>query len=578
MSGPILPILGWLPKYSKAKFQGDLTAGLTTAVLLVPQAMAYAMLAGMPPINGLYAALLPLFMYGILGGCPQLAIGPAALDSLLVGTSVGVLATVGSERYIALALTLALLVGVIQISMGFLRMGAWVNLLSRPVISGFTTAAALMIMSSQLSALFGFKMPNDNFFATVKHAIFNIDETHVLTLSFGLGTILLVRFLKRWKLIPGALVAMIIGTLLCWGFDFHEVGVAIVGEVPAGLPSFSMPAVHLEDVKLLLPAAITLAFVGFMEAISVGKALAAKNEGRINANGELFAFGAANLSASFSSGFVVSSSFGRTAVNAASGAQTPMAGMITSLIVIATLLFFTQLFYFLPQAVLGGIILSAVTSLIDIKETRRILIVEPQDFLLLLITMFATLGFGVTTGIMTGVAASLLWLFVRATKPHLVRLGRLENSQSYRSMDAYPEAEEIPGLLIVRMDAQFFYGNIEYLIARLERLEEERGPIWGVIIDGSGINQLDSSADYELQNLVLSYHLRNILVYFAHVKGPVRKVMARSGLATRIGPDGFTNRVCEAVERAKAAKAEAEAEAKVEAASDSPDLNAGALA
>ncbi len=565
-----LPFLHWLPRYDRSDLPGDLQAGLTTAVMLIPQGMAYAMLAGLPPIVGLYASLVPLAIYSLLGTSRELAVGPVAMVSLLVAQAVTPLAEQGSASYVALAVMLALMVGAMQLMMGVLRLGFLVNFLSHPVISGFTSAAALIIGFSQLKHLLGADIErSSNIFKVLGAALQQFESWHLATLVIGVGSIVALVAMKKYApRLPRALVVVVAGTLAVVGFDLANDGVKVVGSVPAGLPELAAPLSWPADVYAqeglwaalqalvdplapLLAPAIVISLVSFMESISVAKAFARQGRYEVDPNQELVALGAANLGGSFFGAYPVTGGFSRTAVNAQAGAKTPLAGLITASVIALTLLWLTPLFYYLPKAVLAAIIFTAVFGLIDLHEVKHLWRVKRSDLALLVLTFAATLGLGIEEGILLGVGASLALFVVRTTRPHTAVLGRLPGTSIYRNVDRYPEAETTPGVLAVRIDAQLYFGNVSFLKEILARLEDERveGSLRAVVLDASGMNQLDSSAEGALHELLLAYEDRGVRLVLTNVKGPVRDVMKRSGLWDRLGPEGRALSVHEAIER-----------------------------
>ena len=544
-----VPALEWLPNYRRADLPGDLTAGLTTAVMLVPQGMAYAMLAGLPPIVGLYASVMPQVVYVLFGTSRQLAVGPVAMDSLMVAATIGAIAQQGSDQYVALAVLLGLLMGLVQVAMGVLRLGFLVNFLSRPVISGFTSAAALIIGFSQLKYLLGFSIPRSNHVHTIIfEALARIDQTHAVTLSIGVVSIIVLRLLKRYRpQIPGALVVVTASTVLVWALGLAEGGVDIVGSVPAGLPRPTSVAIDPEMVATLLPSAVAIALIAFMESISVANAFATKNRYEVDANQELVALGLANVAGAFFRGYPVTGGFSRTAVNGQAGAKTPLAALVTAAAVALTLLFLTPLFYYLPKAVLAAIIFTAVFGLIDLAHAKRLWRVKRDDFALLVLTFVATLSVGIGPGILVGVGSSLAWYIVKSTRPHTAILGHIPGTTSYRNVENYPEAKTIEGVLMLRMDAQFYFGNVSFLKDRLRRLVDMNTTV--VILDCSGINQLDSSADEALHGIVRDLRERNIRLMLTNVKHPVRLVLTRSGLVDALGEQNIALTIHHAVGR-----------------------------
>ncbi|HJL19741.1 MAG TPA: solute carrier family 26 protein [Sandaracinaceae bacterium LLY-WYZ-13_1] len=549
-----IPALDWLRGYDRKKdLPGDLTAGLTVAVMLIPQAMAYAMLAGLPPIVGLYASVFPLFIYALFGTSRQLAVGPVAMVSLLVATGVGAIAEPGSQAFIVYAVVVAGMVGVIQLAMGVFRLGALVSFLSHPVISGFTSAAALIIGLSQLKHLLGIDIPRSpHLHELLMNAGSKITETHLITLGIGAASIALLMGLKKWNpRFPGALSVVVLGTLATWGLGLHERGVAIVGDVPAGLPSPSVPGFDWSQLGELLPTALAISLVGFMESISVAKALARKHKYEVEANKELVGLGLANVVGFFFGAYPVTGGFSRTAVNDQAGARTPLASMITAAMIGVSLLLFTPLFYFLPKAVLAAIVMTAVFGLIDVKEPRHLWKVKKTDALLLGLTFVVTLFVGIEEGIGAGVVASLALFVYRSTKPHNAVLGKLPGTENYRNVDNFEDAEEVPGLKIWRFDASFYFANADYFRDQIDELlitTDDEKPVRAILLDAAGINDLDASAETMLHDIHERLEAAGIALYFANVKGPVREVMKRGGLTEKVGQDHFFFDVHEAVQ------------------------------
>ena len=559
-----VPAVGWLSSYRREDLRGDLLAGLTVAIMLIPQGMAYAMLAGLPPYIGLYASILPPFLYALFGTSRQLSFGPVAMDSLLVATGVGAIAAVGTERYLALAILLGVLVGVLQLAMGLLRMGFLVNFLSRPVISGFTSAAALIIGLSQLKHLLGVELARSSKLHEIAVDLGRkIGGVHAVTFLIGVVAILFLFFLKRWRpRWPGALFVVFFGTLAVWSLGLHQQGVRIVGAVPRGLPSLTLPIWDLGLYKELFPIALVIAFVAFLEGISVARAMAQREGYVVDANQELIAMGLANLGGGLTSGYPGTGGLSRSAVNYQAGAKTPLASMITSLLVALTLLFFTPLFFYLPNAVLAAIVMVAVFGLIDVKEPIRLWKVKRMDAALLGLTFSVTLFVGIQQGILVGVGVSLLLFIARSTRPHTAILGRLPGTEIYRNAKRFPEVEIWPDIVIFRIDASFYFANVAFFKEQVERLVLEKGDqIRAVIIDASSINFIDSSAATALEEIARSLREAKISLYLASVKGPVRDVLHLSGFCAMLGEEFFTFRIQDAVDAIRAHQEGASTEA-----------------
>ncbi len=547
-----IPALEWLPKYDKKQFSGDLSAGLTVGVMLIPQGMAYSMLAGLDPIYGLYAVTLPLMAYAFLGTSRQLAVGPVAMVALLTASGIGSLAEAGSGHYVQLALGLALLAGVIQLLLGVFRLGFLVNFLSHPVISGFTSAAALIIGLSQLKHLLGINIPNsEHIHEIVLAAAQNIGNTNLYSLALGLGGIALILGAKRiHRSIPGSLLAVLAGILIVWGFGLTGQNVKIVGSVPSGLPSFVAPKLGLPDWQALVPVALTISLVGFMESIAVAKAIQARHRDyKVDANQELIALGAANLFAGFFKAFPVTGGFSRTAVNDQAGAKTGMASFISAMLIVLTLLFLTPLFYYLPNAILASVILVAVLGLIDVKEPIHLWKSNKTDFYMLMVTFVATLIVGIEKGIGLGVILSLVMVIYRTTKPHIAVLGQVPGTRTYRNLARFDHLVEKEHLLIYRFDADLYFANVSYFKDSLEELVQQKGAaLKAVIINAESINNLDSSAIHALEEVIDENRKRGFEIAFTGVKGPIRDAMKKAHLIEKIGENRFFLTIQDAVD------------------------------
>lgn len=551
-SRSFLPILDWLPRYNKDQFKGDVSAGLTVGVMLIPQGMAYAMLAGLPPIYGLYASTLPLILYAILGTSRQLAVGPVAMVSLLTASSIGMLAESGSETYIALAISLALVVGLIQFFLGVFKLGFLVNFLSHPVISGFTSAAALIIGISQLKHLLGVPIGRSHHVHEILlEAVGKIAEVNLPTLLIGLGGIALIIGVRKLnRSIPGSLLAVVFGILVSWGLGMAESSVKIVGEVPKGLPVFGIPGFSIDTVSTLLPIALTISLVSFMESIAVAKAVQSRHKNyKVIPDQELIALGAANIGGAFFQAYPVTGGFSRTAVNDQAGARTGMSSIISAALIILTLLFLTPLFYYLPNAILAAVIMVAVFGLIDFKEPVYLWRTDRGDFWMLIVTFVATLGLGIEQGIGIGVILSLAMMIYRTTRPHMAELGQVPGGKVYRNVGRFSALKKREDLLIVRFDAQLYFANINYFQDRMSEMIRAKGDrLRAIILNAESISYMDSSALHALKEFVKKYKSRNIKIYLTGVIGPVRDTLSRASLLDEIGKDRLFMTVQQAVD------------------------------
>jgi sulfate permease, SulP family len=540
----LIPILEWLPNYKKEYLGGDLSAGLTVGIMLIPQGMAYAMIAGLPPVFGLYAALIPQVIYGLFGTSRQLSVGPVAMDSLLVAAGLGALSLSGIEEYIGMAVFLALFMGLIQFLLGVVRMGFLVNFLSKPVISGFTSAAALIIGLSQLKHLLGTPIEGGNQIHTLLlNAFKTIDQTQWIALSLGVIAIVVIKGLKRiHKRIPGALIVTLLGIVVTYVFRLDQLGLSIVRDVPSGLPSFSIPTVEQSRISELFPIAMTLALIAFMEAISVAKAVEEKHKlNEVRPNQELIALGLSNVIGSLFQSYPTTGGFSRTAVNDQAGASSTLASFISAAIVGLTLLFLTPLFYYLPNTVLAAIIMVAVFGLIDSEYPKLLWKNRKDEFALLLFTFIITLTVGIKEGILYGVLLSLLLIVYRSSKPHFAILARVKNSSYYRNIKRFPEEVQIdPEIVLFRFDGQLYFGNKDYFKSSLLQAIEERGTsVNKIILNVEPMNYIDSSAAFMLRQLLEDLGSKNISVAVAGPIGPIRDILKRSGIVDLLGKEAF---------------------------------------
>lgn len=547
-----IPAIDWFLSYKKADLKGDFAAGLTVGVMLIPQGMAYAMIAGLPPIYGLYASTLPLIIYALLGTSRQLAVGPVAMVSLLTAAGIGVLAEAGTETYISLAITLALMIGVIQFLLGVFRLGFLVNFLSHPVISGFTSAAALIIGLSQLKHLLGVNIPRSHHVHEILgNAFAQFGDINWVTFAIGMGGIILIKGVKKInKSIPGPLIAVVFGIMIVWIFGLTEMNVKIVGEVPSGLPIFGIPNLSFETIKMLLPVALAISLVSFMESIAVAKAIQAKHKDyKIDPNQELIALGTANIGGSFFQSFPVTGGFSRTAVNDQTGAKTGLAAIISAGFILLTLLFLTPLFYYLPKAILASVIMVAVFGLIDLKEAKHLWHADRSDFWMLAITFLATLGLGIEQGIGIGVILSLAWIIFRSTRPHIAELGKVPGTNFYRNIKRFDTLEERDELLIVRFDEQIYFANSNFFRDSVEEFASaKKAHLKSVILCFNSVTKIDSSGGQMLENLLEDFRAAGWGVYFTGVRGPVRDSLGKMHLTKKIGEENFFMSIQESID------------------------------
>lgn len=546
---------GSLRAHALAHGRADLIAGTTTAILLVPQAMAYALLAGLPPVMGLYAAVAPLVAYALVGSSRQLAVGPSALVALLTGAAAAAVAPAGSLGFAQAATTLALLVGLIQLAMGALRLGVLTNLLNHPILSGFTSAAAVIIVGTQLPHILGVHVPRaqrlDETLALLAAAA---PHTHAPTLAVGLVSLLALVALKRWApRAPRALLVVGGATALSAWLGWGEAGVAVVGPIPPGLPGPTLPPWDPAALAALVPSALAVALVGFMGSVSVAQHFARREGYEIHPDRELLGLGLANLAASLFRAFPVSGGFGRSAVNAEAGARTRAAALATAAVVAAALALATPAFRAVPKASLAALIIAAVTSLVDLGEVRHLWRAKRDDLVLLALTFVATLELGPERGIAVGVGLSLLWVATRSMRPHRAILGRIPGSLAYRNVERFPDAETFPGVVILRIDGQCWYGNARFFKrAILEATQREGERVRALVVDASAVNRLDSSGAEVLSATLDELRDRGVALHVASMKGPVRDVVEATGLGRKLTREGTHLTLHEAVEAARA--------------------------
>ena len=529
------PILTWLPNYSGSTFKSDFIAGITVSFLLIPQGMAYALIAGLPPIYGLYAALSPQIIYALLGTSKQLAVGPVAMDSLLVAAGLGTISILGPEEYIQSAILLAFLSGTIQFLLGLFKMGFLVSFLSKPLIKGFTSGAAIIIGLSQVKHMLGISLHQSNKIQLFAISLVNSEiSIHFPTLMIGVISIFILLILKKWTpKIPSALVVVILSSLWVYFGKQYQEGVAVVGLVPGGLPSFNTPKFNIETIKNLIPISLTLAIVGYLESISISKTIAEKYKYyQLNPNQELIALGSSNIIGSLFQSYPTTGGFSRTAVNDQAGARSGVASLICALVVAITVSFFTQWFFYLPKAVLGSIIIVAVIQLIDIKYAIRLYNSRKDEFAILLFTFILTLFVGISQGIIYGIILSLLLLVYRASKPHYAFLGRIGSTNYFQNIERFPDEVTVrEDLIILKFDAQLFFGNIEFFKQLVfDAVEKNSKKIKGFIINARSINYIDSTAAEELVLIIKKLQKKDIRVMIVGAIDPSRDIIINSKL------------------------------------------------
>lgn len=534
---PSMPALQWGRHYDRKTMYRDLLAACIVSVMLIPQSLAYALLAGLPPQAGLYASVAPLLLYALLGSSRVLAVGPVAVVSLMTAAAIGTHAAPGSAQYWAVAITLAFMSGAMLLLMGLLRLGFLANFLSHPVIAGFMSASGLLIAASQLKNLLGVNAHGENFAALVLDLLQQLPAIHGLSLGVG-GSVLLFLLWVRKGLKPllqrigmtahsadmlakaGPVAAIALSTALAWAFQWQHQGLKIVGEVPGGLPPFTLPLWDAALWKSLAMPALLISVVGFVESVSVGQTLAAKRRQRIEPDQELLALGASNMAASLSGGFPVTGGFARSVVNFDAGAQTPAAGLFTALGITLATLFLTPALYYLPQATLAATIVVAVLSLVDVGIFQRTWAYSKADFAAALATLLVTLGLGVETGLVVGVAVSLALYLLRSSRPHIAAVGQIQGTEQFRNVRRH-EVITHAQVLGLRVDESLYFANCRALEDHINREVAQHPALAHVVLQCSAINHIDASALESLEAIAARLHEADITLHLSEVKGPV---------------------------------------------------------
>lgn len=539
-----MPILGWIRRYGRADLQGDLVAGIIVTIMLIPQSLAYAMIAQLPPEVGLYASIAPLFAYAIFGSSKTLAVGPVAVASLMTAAAVGQVAAPGTPEAVGAALLLALLGGLLLVAMGLLRLGFLANLLSHPVIAGFIAASSILIAVSQFKHLLGIDLPRGTVDEILWALVVNAPQLNPATAAVGLASVALLFWVRkglgpilrqRVKLGEGLaaiavraapVLVVVLATLAVMAFDLdRDHGVSVVGVVPGGLPAIGLPTLDLALIADLAPAAALIAIVGFVESISVAQALAAKRRERVHPDQELVGIGAANIAAGLTGGYPVTGGFSRSGVNYAAGARTPMAGVFTALLILVTALALTPAFERLPSAVLAATIVVAVLSLIDVRHMVQTLRYSYSDGAAMLATVAGVLFLGIEVGIMIGLGLSLALYVYRTSRPHMAVVGQVPGTEHYRNIERHSVITR-PDVLAVRIDESLYFANARYLEDKVMALVAERPDVRRMVLICSAVNLIDASALDSLD--ALNHRLKEAGVTFdlAEVKGPVMDRLA----------------------------------------------------
>jgi SulP family sulfate permease len=552
-----LPVLDWGRRYTRASLSADLIAALIVTIMLVPQSLAYALLAGLPPEAGIYASILPILLYAIFGTSRVLAVGPVAVVSLMTAAAIGQVAEAGTAGYAAAALTLALLSGTMLFTLGALRLGFLANFLSHPVIAGFITASGILIAAGQVRHILGVPGGGGTLPEILATLWSHLGETNMVTLALGAGALVFLTWVRKGmkpNLLrlgtptraadiltkAGPVFAVAATTALVWGLDLASQGVRIVGEVPQGLPPLTLPDLSLDLISALFIPAALISIIGFVESVSVAQTLAARKRQRIDPDQELLGLGAANIGAAFTGGLPVTGGFARSVVNADAGAETPAAGAFTALALAAAAVTLTPLLYFLPQATLAATIIVAVLGLVDFGTLRRTWAYSRRDFAAVAVTILATLTLGIETGVSVGVALSLLLHLLNTAQPHVAEVGLLPGTEHFRNIHRY-KVETHPSLLTLRIDESLYFANARFLetmiLDRIARSPDLRD----VVLMCSAVNSIDYSALETLEGLQTDLAAQGIRLHLSEVKGPVMDRLAQTHFLQHLSGQVFTS-------------------------------------
>jgi SulP family sulfate permease len=539
-----LPILDWGRRYDRSQFTGDMVAAVIVTIMLIPQSLAYALLAGMPPEAGIYASIAPIVLYAIFGTSRALAVGPVAVVSLMTAAAVGNIAEAGTAGYVTAALTLAFLSGAMLLALGLFRLGFLANFLSHPVIAGFITASGILIAASQLRHILGIQGEGHTLVEILASLWTHLGEVNPITVLLGV-TATAFLFWVRGGLKPlllrvglgprmadigaktGPVLAIVGTTLAVWAFDLGSRGVAIVGDVPQSLPPLTLPSFSPDLLSQLFVPALLISIIGFVESISVAQTLAAKKRQRIDPDQELIGLGSANLGAAFTGGFPVTGGFSRSVVNFDAGAETPAAGAFTAVGLALAALFLTPLIFFLPKATLAATIIVAVLSLVDFSILKRAWAFSHADFAAVSVTILLTLIFGVEAGVSAGVITSILVHLYKTSRPHIAVVGRVPGTEHFRNVLRH-EVETQPHVLSLRVDESLYFPNARYLEDQLARYAAEKPELTDVVLMFPAVNEIDLSALESREAINTRLRDADIRLHLSEVKGPVMDRLQRS--------------------------------------------------
>ncbi len=533
----LVPVLGWLPSYDRTWLKFDLIAGLTLAAFAIPDNMAYATLAGLPPEYGLYAGIMAPLAYFIFATSRQASVGPSSSQAIMVATFLAAMVISSPAEYAGIVALTAILVGIISVVAWLLKLGFLVNLISGPVMKGFLVGTGIVILVSQIPKLLGLSGAPSSFFQKIVFILQNLPETNLYALALGIGALLLF-FVLEHKLprLPGSLFVVLLSIILVWLAGLEEKGVEIVGTIPQGLPEIGMPVFSPGDVGLVFPLAVGLFVLSFVELSSIARTYAKAHDYEIDNNKELLALGASSVSVGLAQGFPISGSFSKTAVNDRNGAKTQLAGTIAAGVTILVVLYLTGFFYYLAEPVIAALIIVAVFKMVDIAGLSRIGHINKTEIYIALITFGGVLLFGILAGVLIGTALSLIEILYRFTFPHMVVVGRIPGTTLFGDIERHPENEEVPGAFIYRIDAPLIFANAESFKENFSKaLAQEQRPVHLAIIDLQSSPITDVTAVDMIRDLIAELDRKGITLRLANASGQVRDVLRAAGIEEKVG-------------------------------------------
>ena len=544
------PILEWLPQYQISWLRADIIAGLTVWAVMVPEAMAYAGIAGVPPLIGLYTVPFPLFIYALLGTSRLMVVGPDSATALISAVTVAALATSGSEEYLLLTSAIAFTVGILFLIFGIFKMGWVANFIPTPVMKGFIQGLVWVTIIGQVPKLLGIEGGSGNFWQRLNAIVYHLPQTHVTTAIIGIGSVVVLFVLKEYfPKIPSALITAVLSILAVTFLGLEDKGVELIGSIEASLPPLHLPMVSMDQIKGIIGGALAIVLIGYAETLGSAKAAAEKTGEEIDPNQELISLGPANLAAGLSSGFLVVGSLSKTSISMSSGGKTQLSSIVHGVFVLLTLLFLMPLFSNLPHATLAAIVIEAMLGLANISYFKNLRRIRKIGYAVALLAFFGVLFVGVLEGVSLGVIAAILLLIHRASHPYTAVLGRMPETQVFRDIARHPEATPIPGLLIFQFTSGLIFPNANYFRSALkQKIQESSTPIQMVLIDAETINMIDTTSLEMLSKLRLELAKENIVLSWARLRDPLYTEMRQAGLVAEIGESNFYDRITEGVE------------------------------